>query len=244
MQLIKFDIFGDRVKHGLSTRQGGISKEHLESLNLGLQLDDTETNLRENYERFCSKLGVNVDELVLAYQDHTDKVLVIEEKAGLDKPFKGVDGFITNKVGIPLLVRFADCQGVLMFDPIKKVVAAVHCGWRGNAQNILGKTVKKMIEEFGSDAKDILVGVSPSLGPCCAEFTEPTRELPEFMHKYLSHRHVNLWQCSLDQLEEAGISRQNVSLNGRCTVCENDIFFSYRAGKKKTGHMAALIELI
>ncbi|MBI4232485.1 laccase domain-containing protein [Candidatus Peregrinibacteria bacterium] len=243
MRLIKFDIFGERVKHGLSMRDGGVSKGHLDSLNLGLKLEDATENLRENYDRFCTEVGVNVDDLVLAYQDHSDKVLVVEEGVGLNHPFEGVDGFITNKIGVPLSVRFADCQGVLMFDPMKRLIAAVHCGWRGNVQNILGKTVEKMIKEFSSDPKDILVGISQSLGPCCAEFSDPMKELPPFMHEYVSDRKVDLWQCSLDQLKKAGIPRLNVELVGHCTVCENDIFFSYRAGKKKTGHMAAVIEL-
>lgn len=171
-----------------------------------------------------------------------------------------LDGFISNMKNLPLMVRFADCQGVLMFDPVKKVIAAVHCGWRGNVQNILGKAVKKMLVNFGCDAKNILVGISPSLGPCCAEFTDPSNELPEWMQKYIGEKKacgscknnddvsvknnfVDLWQCSLDQLTEAGVLPENIENMRRCTVCENETFFSYRVGGAKSGRMGGVVEL-
>lgn len=240
MQFEIFKKYGNRIKHGMSTRHGGVSSGPYESLNLGLEGDE-EANIHENYRRFCEEVGVSVDALCVPYQEHTDKVLIVTEGAGLGSPFSGIDGFITNVPGVPIVVRFADCQGVLMFDPKKGVVAAVHSGWRGNAQNIIGKTVGRLVHEFGCDPKDILVGISASLGPCCAEFTDPKRELPDFMQKYVVGTHVHLWNCSLDQLAEAGVVREHVELVGRCTVCENAEFFSFRGGKGKTGHMAAVI---
>lgn len=147
------------------------------------------------------------------------------------------------------MVRFADCQGVLFFDPISRVVAAVHSGWRGNVQNIIGKAAKKMVEEFGCSAENILVGISQSLGPCHAEFGDPVRELPEWMQKYVGknagvkERHVDLWQCSFDQLTEEGVLPKNIEIMRRCTVCENDTFFSYRVEGEKCGRMGVVIEL-
>ncbi|MDZ4209879.1 MAG: peptidoglycan editing factor PgeF [Candidatus Curtissbacteria bacterium] len=252
--LHKFDVFKgfDQVlTHGVSTREGGVSEGPFASLNLGLQVDDKEENVRENYERFCGALGVDIDKVCIAYQEHTDKVLVVRKEdvesgrlqIGLDNVFEGIDGFMTDVKGVPLMVRFADCQGVLMFDPLKKVIAAVHSGWKGNVQNIIGKTVLKMVAEFGCEPSSLLVGISPSLGPCCAEFSDPYNELPKFMHQYVKDGRVDLWQCSLDQLYEAGVSAEKIELSGRCTVCENDKFFSYRGGKKITGHMGGLVML-
>ena len=258
MHFLEFKIFGrwrNVLRHGLSTRDGGVSGGHLASLNLGQFLNDSEENLAENYRRFCGAVGVDAGQLVMAVQDHGNEILVLKNEDrqdfdpsnyGWNKPLSSYDGFITDMKNLPLMVRFADCQGALFFDPVKKVVAAIHCGWRGNVKNILEKAVKKMVEEFGCEAKNILVGISQSLGPCCAEFSEPARELPEWMQKYVGGgggHHVDLWQCSFEQLTEAGVLAENIEIMRRCTVCENDIFFSYRGGQKKTGHMGAVIEL-
>ncbi len=228
-----FENFSDRIRHGISIRDGGV----------GLALEDEKNNITENYKRFCERIGIDIEKLCLAYQKHTDNILVIREneKTGLNHPFDGTDGFITNIAGLPLMVRFADCQGIFIFDPVCKVVAAVHCGWRGNTKNIIGKAVKKMINEFNCDAENLLVGISPSLGPCCAEFTDPYKELPEFMHKYIKDNRVDLWQCSFDQLIESGVSERNIEIAKRCTVCENDKFFSYRGDEIKTGRMGGAI---
>lgn len=271
MHFLKFKIFEkfrNVLKHGLSTREGGVSggevgREHLASLNLGQFLGDSEENLHENYKRFCGAVGVDEEKLVMAEQEHGDGILILKNDLagsnygrapraipslglGWNRPIKGYDGFMTDVSGVPLFVRFADCQGVLFFDPVRRVIAAVHSGWRGNVKNILGKCVRKMVEEFGCKSSDIFVGISQSLGPCCAEFSEPAKELPEWMRKYIGGedgRHVDLWKCSFDQLVAEGVRPENVEIMRRCTVCENDIFFSYRGGKKKTGHMGAVIEL-
>lgn len=265
MQYLQFKIFGERVRHGISMRKGGVSEGHLASLNLGLDVGDKEVNLCENYKRFCEMVGVPMDRLVVALQEHSDKILTVDGAelyaavVGLDdrlavarrptsgltlpKPISGVDGFITNTPGLPLMVRFADCQVVFIFDPIKRVIAAVHCGWRGNVKNIIGKAVKRMIDEFGCNSADILVGISPSLGPCCAEFSDPGTELPGFMQKYVNGRHVDFWQCTFEQLVDVGVLPEHIEMAQRCTVCENDKFFSYRGGQKRTGHMGGVIML-
>lgn len=238
-----FKPYQGLVADGLSTRHGGVSEGYLTSLNLGMEVGDSEKNVKENYRRFCEAIGVGRDKLILGHQRHTANILTVsEENVGeLKMPIDEVDGFVTNLKNCPLMVRFADCQGVLMFDPIKMVIAAVHSGWRGNVQNIIGKAVGKMVAEFGCNADNILVGISPSLGPCCAEFTDPVKELPQFMHKHVNGKKVDLWQCSLEQLLAAGVKSENVEIARRCTVCENTEFFSYRGGKKKTGHMGGAI---
>lgn len=239
-----FDKYRETIGHGISTRAGGVSTGHLEGLNLGIALGDSKENLAENYRRFSESVGFDLDSLVLANQDHTDQVLVVKEAGkGYGDPVFGVDGFITDIVDVPLMVRFADCQGVLMFDPVKRVIASVHSGWRGNVQNIIGKTVGRMVKEFGVNPGDLLVGISQSLGKCHAEFSDPIAELPEEMHKFIDGKFVDLWACSMEQLLERGVLEENVEMARRCTVCENDEFFSFRGGKKLTGHMGGVIWL-
>lgn len=248
MLLQKFKLFEPYeqvIIHGFSGREGGVSSGPFSSLNLGLDVGDSPENIEENYRRFCASADVLFDRIHVAIQDHSDRVLVVdsESKGGIEKPFTEIDGFITAATGVPILVRFADCQGALIFDPVKKIVAAVHSGWRGNAQNILGKTISRLVKKFDSNPSDILVGISPSLGPCCAEFSDPMVELPEEMHPFVSGRHVDLWDCSLQQLLAAGVVADNIEMARKCTVCENDKYFSFRGGKRKTGHMGAVIML-
>jgi len=237
-----FKIFNsDQVAHGISDRHGGVSPAPYDSLNLAV--DDSEdkwSNVAENYRRFCEEVGVDFTRLVVPIQRHTDNILVVKEGFGIEQPIDHVDGFMTNVVGLPLLVRMADCQPVLMHDPVKRVIAAVHSGWRGSVQNIIGKAVRKMGAEFGSNPADILVAIGPSIGPCCCEFTDPYVELPEEFHKYIDKQlTVDFWKCSLDQLAAEGVKQ--IELSGVCTSCNTDKYFSYRSEKPKTGRMAALI---
>lgn len=260
MQLLKFKIFEDFAGDVLCAFT-------LRGLDFGLRSNNDKENLRKNYRILCEEFGLDEQKIVLAYQEHTDKVVMIIADTntgnvanyGLDKPFLGVDAFITNKPGLALIVQVADCQAVFIFDPVLKIIAAIHCGWQGNTKNIIGKTVKKMASEFGCDAKNLLIAISPSLGPCCAEFTNPYEELPEFMHGYVGNNKkanrqvqgsppgglsVDLWQCSFDQLTACGVLAENIDIARRCTVCENDKFFSYRVENGKTGRMAGIIQIL
>lgn len=230
MQLIKFKIFGDAVKHGLTTREAG-----------NFCIEDDDPSLLENYQKLFQEMKLDLDGLVMPIQQHTDIVLEVDQGRGYDNPVESVDGFITNVPGVSLMVRFADCQGVLIFDPVKKVVAAVHSGWRGNAQNIIGKALKQMKDHYGCDPENILVGVGPSLGPCCAEFSDPLTELPAFMHKFIDNKHVDLWACSEEQVLSEGVKPAHLEMTRICTSCNTDRFFSYRAEKPHTGRMTGVI---
>ena len=260
MQLLKFKIFEglEGIRHAISTRHGGVSglgredgewADEISSLNLNIKQDvgDSDENIKENYLRLFEAVGCNdeaYEKAAIAIQEHTDEVAIVEGPLGIENPVEGVDGFISTSVGVPLVVRFADCQGVLAFDPVARIVAAVHSGWRGNVQNIIGKTLKRMISEFGCKPENLLVGVSQSLGPCCGEFSDPINELPKFMHKYIdSDGKVDLWACARDQILDCGILEENLEILGRCTVCEKDDFFSFRRAGGVTAHMAGVIEL-
>lgn len=248
----QFEKFPTDLRHGISTRYGGVSSAPFDSLNLAIDdSDDKWSNVVENYRRFCGAVGVDVERLVVPIQRHTDNILVVKEGRGVEHAIDQVDGFITNVPDVPLLVRMADCQPVLMYDPVKRVIASVHSGWKGSVQNIIGKAVVKMGEEFGCDAENILIGIGPSIGPCCCEFTNPYEELSPEFHKYILPAlglytmnpswFVDFWQCSLDQLTAVGVKHENIELSGVCTSCNTDKYFSYRAEKPATGRMGAVI---
>lgn len=184
-----------------------------------------------------TKISDTPNELIFGNQVHGDNVIFLNKKP--DHPFEG-DAFVTQKSNIPLSVQVADCQGVLMFDPKTQTIAAIHSGWRGSSLNIIGKTIETM-RELGVSPSDLIVGISPSLGPCCAEFTDPKNELPDFIHPFISNRNVDLWSLSLDQLKNAGVPKSQIEIIKECTKCQPDKYFSHR--NADTGRMAVFISL-
>jgi YfiH family protein len=131
---------------------------------------------------------------------------------------------------VGLLIKQADCQAVILYDPDKHVLANVHCGWRGNVADILGTTVKHMSRDFECKPVDILAGIGPSLGPCCGEFKGYEDIFPASFRPFMvSENYFDLWSLSRNQLIAAGLKKGNIQTAGVCTKCRTDLFFSYRA---------------
>ncbi len=213
-----FEPFADELIHGVTTKPLGSFNEE-----------------DEVFEKQKKKLPVDP---IFSRQMHGDKIIKVTGKP--DKQFEG-DAFITRQINLPLAVKIADCQGILMYDPKTDSIAAVHAGWRSSAQNIIGKTIKEMIKEFGTNPADLIVGVSPSLGPCCATFSDPEKELPEFIHPFIKGRNVNFWSLSLQQLKEAGVPENQIEIAKECTKCNPNRYFSHR--NADTGRIAVFIGL-
>jgi polyphenol oxidase len=148
----------------------------------------------------------------------------------------------------------ADCVPLLLFDPVKKVVAVIHAGWRGTVQHITSNTIKVMIDRFGSNPADILAGIGPSIGPCCYEVGE---EVKAVVHEsfgttegYLVSQphsekpYFDLWYANQKQLIELGLKPENIETSQICTKCNHRMFYSSRADKGVTGRFAAGIFLV
>jgi len=247
--------FSGTVGHAVLGREGGVSKKPFDSLNVRFGIGDKLLNVAKNRALICKALGIEAQNLISAEQTHSRNVQVIDEDFLRGKPSGecyGVDAFVTTVPGVALMIQVADCQAMLMYDPSHQVVAAVHAGWKGLALDISGETIGVMKKKFGSDPSDILVGVAPSLGPCCAFFSEPKKELPEEFHKFIdSESRVDLWSFSLEQLLGHGIAREHIELARVCTQCNNgqDIeargrFFSFRGEKGITGRFGVLISML
>lgn len=139
------------------------------------------------------------------------------------------DVFITEFSNIPLMIRIADCASILLFDPVKKVIANIHAGWRGLTKRVIHKTVKKLSARYGSQKEDLFACVSPMIGPCCCHFSDPYRELPKAMHCYISEKNmVDLWGAVEGHLRECGVLPEHIENPRMCTVCHPEDFFSYR----------------
>jgi YfiH family protein len=207
-------------------RHGGVSDGVHASLNVGLQVGDSGSAVRENRRRVLSWLGVSG--LLSAHQVHGDTVFCLTDELTGEREVQGYDALVTNIRDVALIIQQADCQAVLLADPTRQVVAAIHCGWRGSVLQIITKTVTVMQENYGSRPAELLAIISPSLGPCCGEFINYKAELPEAFWRFqTSKQHFDFWQISRQQLADAGLKKQNITITGICTSC-NSSYFSYR----------------
>jgi len=232
--------------HGVHTRHGGVSLPPYESLNVAWNNGDDAAAVRENLSRVRESLGARF--LASSLQVHGDTIQVLErgplENADSDAFLiraPSGDALVTSVEDLGLMIKIADCQAVFLVDPERKVVANVHCGWRGSVQNVAGKTVALMRKRYESRPESLLAAVSPSLGPCCAEFRNYRDELPPVFWEYqVKPTYFDFWEITRRQLMEAGLRPDHIEIAGRCTVCHKVDYFSYR-GEKITGRMAAVI---
>jgi YfiH family protein len=226
------------INHGIFTRHSGCSRGAFKSLNVADGIGDDAKNVQEN-RRIISRC-IQGRQLVFADQVHGDHVLVVEKNPAA--ALVG-DAMVTGFRQQFLTIQVADCQAVMMYDPDRQVVANIHAGWRGSIKNIIGSTLRQMENRFGCRPHHVVAGIGPSLGPCCAEFVNYIREIPEEFWKYKDARHhFDFWAVSRDQLLEAGVPEENINTAGICTKCNQDTFFSYR-GQGSTGRFAAVIGL-
>ena len=236
--------------HFSTTRVGGCSTNNYSSLNLGFNSGDFHENVIGNRIRLCAALHISPDQLVFPKQTHTASVKTItngffDSIMEAQKHFLNeTDAVITNLRGICVAVKTADCVPVLLYDPKRKVVAAVHAGWRGTVQNIVFVTIHKMIQEFGTDPADLIAGIGPSISPELYEVGEEVWKQfdPEF---YLASnpekadkKLLNLWSANYQQLIKAGVPEEQIEVARTCTFSDPDRFFSARRDGIKTGRMA------
>lgn len=231
------------ISHGIFTRCGGFGNGVVKDPGTPSQRILRQETTEKDKRRVLGTLGF--EDLVFVDQVHGSRILTLDaaDPNQPDPAFKPVeaDAVITNQKGRLIAIETADCQAVMLFDPLKKVVANIHSGWRGSLQNIVGKTVHAMKDRFGGRPGQILAGIGPSLGPCCGEFINYKQEIPK---KHWKHRtnnnHFNFWALTMDQLLEAGIDQKNICFADICTMCNTGLFYSYRK-EKHTGRLVSAI---
>ena len=243
--------------HGISTRLGGKSKSPFATLNLGLHIGDEADTVWYNRQEFCSAVGISAEKMVTADQVHGDNIAVVTVgDAGrgakhYSEAIGGTDALITNVPGIPLMLFFADCVPVLIFDPIKKAIGISHAGWKGTVSKIAQKTVLALSSQYGTRPSDCLAVIGPSIGPCCYEVDEAvmSRLRAEFTYwqdlvtPVGDRWKLDLWETNKRQLIDIGVKSDNVEKSSVCTACNTSIFFSHRAEAGRTGRLGAVIAL-
>jgi len=229
------------VVHAFFTRRGGVSTGAYRSLNLSFAVGDDPEAVAANRRRVQQALGL--DSLAGAAQVHGGREAVIVGNPQAPPEIPAVDMLFTAQHGTGLLIKQADCQAVMLYDPVCRVAANVHCGWRGQVQNILGRAVGRLREIFGSRPQELRAAIGPSLGPCCAEFRNFRQEFPpQFWPYQVQPTYFDLWRLSRDQLTAAGLNPAHIEVAGLCTRCRGRDFYSYRRDRT-TGRQGAVIAL-
>ena len=249
------------LRHGFSTRKGGVSKEHLSSLNFGFSLGDDRENVIENFRIMGTALGGQAEDFVLTKQTHSVNV----RRVGRDDRGKGifrerdytdVDALMTNEEGVILTAFSADCVPILIYDKGQRVIASCHSGWRGTHGRILAEVIKAMEEEFSSKPEEIYIAIGPSICKNCYEVSSDVGEafleaFPILDDKSASpvervskeKFHIDLWELNRIIAFECFIPPENISISGYCTMENPDLFFSHRYSQGKRGVQGSFIRL-
>lgn len=257
--VIRYNIFKDYsgIISGFSTRLGGVSKEHLATMNLSFSRGDIPENVMTNHKLFSKALGYDHNKLVFSDQIHDVKIHKVTKNdigKGItrESDIKGIDGLVTDVPGIPLITFYADCVPLYFYDPVKNVVAVAHSGWKGTVGKMGTVMIEYMSKEYGSKPEDILCAIGPSICMDCYEVSEDVAEAFEeayskeqfdsmIYNKGNGKYQLNLHKACYYNFVNAGVKEENIALPDLCTCCNSNILFSHRATKGLRGNLGAVI---
>lgn len=245
----------ENLLHFVSTRAGGTSDRNFSSLNTGFHVGDNNFRVLQNRRILMDALGVDLAACTFANQCHSANVAIVNEtgkgKGAMerDTAIPNTDGMVTNVPGICLAVQVADCVPVLLYDPVHRVVASLHAGWKGTLRKIVQETIAKMVRHYDTRAENIYAGLGPSNGPCCYEVGEDVyREARGSLGtlkgivteskkpgKYI----FDQWEANVRQLKEKGVPADHIELAEICSECRHEEFFSSRKHQGVTGRFMA-----
>lgn len=246
------------VKHGFTTRLGGVSEGIFSSLNLSFTRGDERKAVEENYRRLSEALGVDYGSFVFSDQTHTTNVIRVgKEDAGngilRERKYSNIDGMITNEEGVTLVTFYADCVPLYFVDPVHRAIGLSHSGWRGTVGRMGKVTLEKMQQEFGTNPSEVICAIGPSICQDCYEVSEDVAE--EFKQEFLGREaeiliskgngkyQLDLWKVNEIVLTEAGVLPEHLQVTNLCTCCNPKLLFSHRASQGKRGNLAAVMAL-
>ena len=254
--------------HGVSTRRGGVSPHPWQSLNVGSTVGDDPTRVAENRRRFLAELGRDPQSVAEVWQVHSAKVFLAEpfvptngirraapggaaaEQPRLGRPLEQADILVSDSPHVTLLMRFADCVPILLFDPQRGAVGMVHAGWLGTVRKAAAVAVRALRDHFGCRPGDILAGIGPSVGP--REYPVGPEVVNQVREAFgaSAERHLrrengsvafDLWSANHELLAEAGVA--SIEVAGISTAANLADWYSHRAEAGKTGRFGAMIAL-
>lgn len=240
IQWLEFDLLRATgcIQHASFLRTGGISAGPYASLNLLADSGDRTQSVEQN--RQLAKQCLGLKSVQPLHQVHGVAIHQIthEQQAALVG-----DALITRTPNLGLIIYHADCQAALFFDPVTRTIAAVHCGWKGSVANLYGKVVARLCQ-LGCRPENLLVGISPSLGPSNAQFIHYRKEIPEIYWDYqVRPDYFDFWAISERQLTDSGVLPHHIEMARICTYANADLCFSHRRDKP-TGRNGTVISLL
>lgn len=251
LEYFQFESFREcGVVHGIFSRKGGISPGPYTSLNLGGTNGDLRSNVIENRKRIFDSLERQVSSLFDVWQVHGAEILVPNQPRASNEPHLRADGIVTNKPEITLLMRFADCVPIMLYDPYKHAIGMVHAGWQGTVKKIAAAAVNKMTKEYGCNPVDIIAGIGPSIGPDHYEIQKDVLDrfsavFGQSAESMVIHKNgkiwLDLWQANRSILNTARVEK--VEISNECTACSLERWYSHRAENGLTGRFGAVIGL-
>ncbi|MBI5305068.1 MAG: peptidoglycan editing factor PgeF [Chloroflexi bacterium] len=246
-----FDSFRDSgaLVHAISTRHGGVSPAPFDTLNLSRMVGDGAANVTTNLARWHAALALDAAATVDASQAQADQIARVDARHRGTR-IKNVDALLTDTPNLPLMLRFADCVPILLYDPTHRAIGVAHAGWRGTVLKIATRAVQAMGDAFGTRPRDLIAGIAPSIGPCCyrvgdevivrvRDAFDDADEL--FVQQNGNGVHLDLWQANAQQLRALGV--EQIEIANLCTAHRTDDFFSWRAERGKTGRFSAVIAI-
>ncbi len=266
VEYIKFKIlekYSDKLKHLISLRHGGVSTGVYKSLNFRTVGNDKYENVDKNLEIISSKLNINKNDIYKGKQDHTDNILLLDDQNKDKFKFSNLskecyDGYIVTRKNINTLVTTADCNPVIIYDPVLNIYANIHSGWKGTLKRITLKAAKIMNEKFKSKFENLIVCIGPSIKSCCftskeVEFKNKFVEIFDYEDKYITkdkegRYHFDLIYVIKQDLINIGVKKENIVDSNICTCCNERDFYSYRMSTKKQdedyGTFATIVGLV
>lgn len=246
------------LKNGFSTRLGGVSEGVLSTMNLGFGRNDLPENVVKNHEIIANAIGFNPENIVASKQTHTTNVKKVSKKdcgKGIyrERDYDDVDGMITNENGIVLATYFADCVPLYMVDTKNKAIGLSHSGWRGTVGKIGKVTLDLMKETYGTNPKDVIACIGPSICRDCYEVSEDVatefeaafkgREKDILINKGNGKYQLDLWECNYIIFKECGVYEENIHMPDICTCHNMEMMFSHRATQGRRGNLAAFLSI-
>ena len=251
LKYYQFESFlNEGIKHGFFTRFGGVSPKPFDSLNMSITLGDSKENTRENVRRMLECGGMTLENRYDGWQCHSRTVIAVDVHRDSDTRPLRADGLITDNPDIALVQRFGDCVPVILYDPVHRAVGLYHAGWRGTVDDMGGITIRNMTKLYGTDPKDLLAGIGPSIGPdhfevkddCAAHFRRRFGErYAEIADLSDGRIRLDLWKSNRMLLEDHGVTK--IETAEICTVCHKDEWFSHRGDHGMTGRFGVFITL-
>ncbi|MBN2255730.1 MAG: peptidoglycan editing factor PgeF [Deltaproteobacteria bacterium] len=233
----------DSIVHAFCTRWGGVSRGRFSNFNFSVSEGDGREQVEENWAILSNAFAIPEASFVTVRQVHEDGILIIDDDAPVGAGGNGeYDAIVTNRPGIAVGVKTADCVPLLLFDPVRTVIAAVHAGWRGTAKGIAATTISRFRERYSTRVEDLIAVIGPSIGPCCYEVDRIVRDAmkDDGAGVFTPSDNHDRWMFDLPranwrQILDAGVPPANIIDAAPCTSCHRDIFFSHRGEGGTTG---------